>query len=126
MTHKYALTPRQIAVLRALNERLVEASPTEVAVSALLPPNEVRHTLSSLEQRALVNSWVPASGRTGEQVFVLTDEGQAVARALAHSKDVPPVGTVVRVPRALPSFLEWMSSRSPTYVEIVSDGADEA
>lgn len=121
MVERYALTPNQVAALRALNERIVEASPPEIAVSARLLPNEARAALTGLEHLSLVNSWIPVTGRTGEQLFVLTDEGQTVCRALAELKGTLPAGTVVRLPRLFPSFVEWHSRRTPSYVEIVPD-----
>ncbi len=119
MPERYPITPNQVAVLRALNEGVVELSETEVAVNARLLPNQVRTALAALEQLGLVNSWVPVTGRTGERLSVLTSEGQIACRALAQSRGTPPVGTIVRV-RPLPAFAEWLS-HPQTQIEIVSD-----
>lgn len=52
MPDQFTLTPTQITALRALNERIVESSPIEVAVSGLLLPDQARSALAALEQWA--------------------------------------------------------------------------
>ena len=121
MPERYALTPKQLHVLRALGERIVEASATEVAVSALLSPTDVRTTLATLEEQQLVTSWIPVSGRAGERLFALTEEGQGVIHALPDSDSIPAAGTIMRIPRALPGFLKWMSRKSPTFVQVAPE-----
>jgi hypothetical protein len=121
MEEYYKLTPTQVAVLRSLSEGIVEVSETEVAVGARLLPDQARIALGALERLGLVNSWVPVTGRTGDHLYVLTGEGQAVSRALAQYRGTPAVGTVVRMPR--PTFSGWLSGHQPqSTVEVVSDG----
>lgn len=118
MPERYTLTPSQVAALRSLMEGIVELSPTEVAVSGRLLPNQARHALAELEQLGLANSWIPVTGQTGDRVYELTDEGQMVSRALAQFSGAPPVGAVVRMPR---SFATWRSRQAPSYVEVVPE-----
>ena len=117
---RYAISPSQVAALRALHEGLVELSDLEVAVGARLLPSQARAALAALESSGLVNSWVAVTGRSGEHLYVLTDEGQAVCQALAQFRGTPPVGAVVRL-RQFPAFLEWLSRRTPSFVEMVAD-----
>ncbi len=122
MAEEYSITPTQAAALRALSERIVEASSNEVAVSALLLPNQAREALGALERLGLVRSWGPITGRTGEQLFVLTSEGQTVARALAQLSGALAVGTIMRIPRPSPTFSGWISGQQfSSYVEIAPD-----
>lgn len=115
---QYRLTPVQVTALRALAGGIVELSPTEVAVSGLLMPDDVRNALTDLERLGLVNSWIPATGATGESVYALTDEGQTVYRALDQFRGIPPAGSVVRIPRG---FATWFSRQTPSYVEVVPE-----
>lgn len=122
MQPRYTLTPQQVAVLRALNEGIVELSIAEIAVSARLLPNHVRAALGALEKYGLVTSWIPVTGRTGEYLSVLTSDGQTVIRGLAQFKDIPPSGTVVQLPAPFPSFSGWLAGqRSHSLVEITTD-----
>lgn len=122
MAQRYQITPSQVAALRALGERIVEASSTEVAVSALLLPNQARNALGALERLGLVNSWIPIAGRTGDHLYVLSGEGPLVHRVLAEYEGIPPVGTILRLPRAFPTFSGWISGQqSFSYVEIVPE-----
>ena len=119
MAERYTRTPRQAVVLRALNERLVEASPTEIAVSGLLPLGEVKITLAALEQAGFVSSW-PVESQAVEEVFEMTNRGQAVVRALDPVKGTPSVGSVARLSQG--RLLGLFTGEKPKYVEIVSDG----
>src|ERR1019366_7077252 len=120
MESKHVLTPSQVAVLRALKVGIVELSPAEVAVYARLLPNQVDAALPVLESRGLVSSWHPITGRTGQLSVVMTGEGQTVLSALAQFRDIPPVGTIVQLPRPFPSFSSW-GQQSGSYVEIGAD-----
>jgi hypothetical protein len=120
MSEHYTITPTEVAALRALNERIVEVSPAEVAVSARLLPNQARDALTALERSGLATSWHPVAGRTGEHLFVPTDTGRIVYRALAQFKDIPPTGTMVPLPSPYPTVCGLLSrDESPSYVEIV-------
>jgi DNA-binding CsgD family transcriptional regulator len=124
MAANYILTPKQIAVLRALGEGIVELSTAEIAVFARLLPNQVISALKALEQLGLVNSWFPITGRGGEPLFVLTSEGQTVLRGLAQFGGIPSAGTVVQLPGP-PSFPGWLGGRqSVSRVEIALDESD--
>jgi DNA-binding MarR family transcriptional regulator len=115
---KLALTPSQVAALRALGERDLEASPSEVAVSGLLLPNQASSALKALEAQGLVKSTVADTNRSKEQSFALSAEGRKVCRALAQVKGAPPVGTVVRLSRP---FAVFSKAKQPSSVEIVAD-----
>ncbi len=119
MAERYTLTPRQAVVLRALNERVVEASPTEIAVSGLLPLGEVKTTLAALKQAGLVTS-CPVESQAVEDVYEMTFDGHAVVRALDPLKGTPSVGSMARLPHG--KLLGWLTGQRPKYVEIVSDG----
>ncbi len=122
MPERYAITPKQVAALRALGEGIVELSIPEIAVSARLLPNEAREALGTLESLGLTNSWIPITGRTGEKLFVLTSEGQNAYRALSEFKGLPPVGAVVRLRKPFPTFSGWLSGQQfSSNVEIVPD-----
>ena len=119
MQDRFALTPTEVTVLRALNERAHESSPIEVAVSGMLMPNEARSALASLANLGLANSWVPVTGKTGEQLYISTQEGTSVCKALEKFKGTLPVGTVFRV--APPTFSAFLSKQSPVLVEITPE-----
>lgn len=124
MTERYALSPRQVAVLRALHEGIVERSAIEVAVSALLLPDQAQAALGGLERMGLVSSWVPISGPVRDKVFILTDEGRQVYRALTQYKGTPAIGTVARLAH-LP-FSGWLSGQeSSSYVEVIPEESDQ-
>ncbi len=116
----YPLTPNEVAVLRVLNEGIVEMSDAEVAVRSLLIPIEARTALARLEQHGLAGSWIPITGRTGEHLHVVTDVGRAIYRALASFEGTPPVGTKVPL-RTVPGYSEWFSRGCPSFVEIVPE-----
>ncbi len=118
MAERYTLTPRQAVVLRALNERIVEASPTEIAVSGLLPLAEVKATLAALKQAKLVSSW-QVDSPAPEEVFEMTNQGQAIVRALDPVKGTPSVGSVARLSQG--RLMSLFTGEKPKYVEIVSD-----
>lgn len=118
MPERLSLTPTQLTVLRALNERIVESSPIEVAVSGRLLPNQARATLVSLEGMGLVDSW-PVAGRTGEQLYVSTPEGTSVYRTLERFKGTPPVGAIFRV--SPNTFSAFLSNQPSVLVEIAPE-----
>jgi len=122
MAERYALNSSQVAALRALSEGIVERSALEIAVSAGLLPKQALAALFALEKLGLASSWHPVTGRTGEHLFALNDEGQTIYRALASFEGTPPVGSVVHLRRKFPSFSGWPSSSQPaSYVEIVPE-----
>ncbi len=121
MQERILLTPKQVAVIHTLNERNVEATPTEVAVSALLSPTEVRGLLNKLEASGFVVAADSRSSDFREPSFELTTTGRLVGQALEGVVDANPVGSIVRLPRTLPRFLTWLSRNEPTYIEIVDE-----
>ena len=121
MEARYVLTPNQVSVLRALSEGVVELSTAEIAVYARLLPNQVAAALAELERLGLVNSW-PITGRTGERLSALTNEGQTILRGLAQFRGTPPLGTVVQLPGLFPSFPSWLPGRqNASHVVIVAE-----
>jgi hypothetical protein len=122
MPERFTLTPTQLNALRALNECVVESSPIEVAVSGLMLPGEARSALARLEQLGLASSWMPITGRTGQHLYVSTDEGTNVYRALGKLKSTPPVGSVFRVLPA--NAIRMPSSIPPVFVEIAPEVQD--
>lgn len=119
MQNRFVLTPTELKALRALNVRVVESSPIEVAVNGVMLPGEARSALARLEQLGLASSWFPVTGRTGEHVYVTTDEGTNVYLALGRLKSTPPVGSVFRV--APVNVPRTYSSIPEVFVEIAPE-----
>jgi len=117
---KYQLTPKQATILRSLGDRVIEASPTEVAVSALMSPAEVRSGLTKLAELGLARQ-KKVTYSVDEPAFEISGDGRAVVRTLPPGKGSFPVGTVTRVAPRMPRILEWMTGTAPAYLEIVSD-----
>ncbi len=126
MAAKYRLTPTQVAVLRAIKSGIVGISTAEIAVNARLLPNQVNSAITELTRLGLASSSVAiAVTRQGGSDYILAGEGQNVLNAISQFRDIPSVGTIVQLPRALPVLSRfWNERQGESYVEIVTEPSE--